>query len=103
MSVSFCLPHPVAVSGFIICSGLCACTEMLTTCVLYVSFGSKVRLRTFGCVAIGSAVLFILWSRFLLNSAGSGVNRVQVVVWSRQKLYVGMVVCISWLHSCLCV
>ena len=29
MSVSFCLPHPVAVSVFIICSGLCACIEML--------------------------------------------------------------------------
>ena len=29
MSVSFCLPHPVAVSAFIICSGLCDCTEML--------------------------------------------------------------------------
>ena len=28
MSVSFCLPNPVAVSAFIICSGLCACTEM---------------------------------------------------------------------------
>ena len=39
----FCLPHPVAVSAFVICSGLCACTEMLWMCVLYVSFGSKVR------------------------------------------------------------
>ena len=29
MSVSFCLPHPVAVSAFIISGGLCACTEML--------------------------------------------------------------------------
>ena len=29
MSVSFCLPHPFAVRAFIICSGLCACTEML--------------------------------------------------------------------------
>ena len=29
MSVSFCLPHPVTVSAFIICSGLCDCTEML--------------------------------------------------------------------------
>ena len=29
MSVSFCLPHPVAVSVFIICIGLWACTEML--------------------------------------------------------------------------
>ena len=44
-------------SDFIIGSGLCACTEMF---VLYVSFGSKVRPETFGCVAMGSAVLFIL-------------------------------------------
>ena len=29
MSVSFCVPHLVAVSVFIICSGVCACTEML--------------------------------------------------------------------------
>ena len=49
-------------------------------CVLYVSFGSKVRPRTFGCVAMGSAVLFILRSRLLLYSAGSGVNKVQVVL-----------------------
>ena len=41
-----------------ICSGLCACTEMLWMCVLYVSFGSKV----------------------LVYSARSGVNRVQVVL-----------------------
>ena len=80
--------------------------------VLYVTFGSKVRPSTFGCVAMCSAVLFILRSRLLLYSAGSGVNRVKVVlsgfsvklfVLSRQKLYVCMVVCISWLHSCLCV
>ena len=102
MSVSFCLPHPVAVSAFMICRGLCTCTEMLWICVLYVSFGSKVRPRTFGCVAMGSALLFIVRSRLLVYSAGSGVNRVQVVL-SRQKLCVGMVVCISWLHSYLCV
>ena len=48
-------------------------------CVLYVSFVSKVRPRTFGCVAMGSAVLFISRSRLLLYSAGSGVNRMQVV------------------------
>ena len=29
MNVSFCSPHPVAVSAMIICSGLCDCTEML--------------------------------------------------------------------------
>ena len=60
MSVSFCLPHPVAVSAFMICRGLCACTEMLWMCVLYVSFGSKVRPRTFGCVAMDSALFFCL-------------------------------------------
>ena len=85
---------------------------MLWLCVLYVSFGSKVRPITFGCIAMGSALLFIVRSRLLVYSAGSGVNRVQVVlsgfskrlfVLSRQKHYVGMVVCISWLHSYLCV
>ena len=49
-------------------------------CVLYVSFGSKVRPRTFGCVAMGSALLFIVRSRLLVYSAGYGVNRVQVVL-----------------------
>ena len=43
---------------FLICRGLCACTEMLWMCVLYVSFGSKVRPRTFGCVVMGSALFF---------------------------------------------
>ena len=42
MSVSFCLLHPVAVSVFTICRGLCACTEMLWMFVPYVSFVSKV-------------------------------------------------------------
>ena len=49
-------------------------------CVLYASFGSKVRPITFGCVAMRSAVFFILRSRLLLYSGGSGVNRVQVVL-----------------------
>ena len=80
MSVSFCLPHPVAVSDFMICRGLCACTEMLWMCVLYASFGSTVRPRTFGYVATGSALLFIVRSRLLVYFAGSGVNRVQVVL-----------------------
>ena len=48
--------------------------------MLYVSFGSKVRPRTFGCVAMGSAVMFILESRLLLYSVVSGVNIVQVVL-----------------------
>ena len=78
-------------------------------CVLYVSFGSKVRPRTFGCVAMGSALLFIIRSRLLVFSAGSGVNRVQVVLsgFSKrlfcfvQAKHVGMILCIFWLHSYL--
>ena len=75
MNVSFCLPHPVAVSAFMMCRGLCACTEMWWICVLYVSFGSKVRPRTFGCITMGSALLFIVRSRLLVYSAGSGVEQ----------------------------
>ena len=39
-----------------------------------------VRPRTFGCVGIRSAVLFIFRSILLLYSAGSGMNRVKVVL-----------------------
>ena len=35
------------------------CTKMLWMCVLYVSFWSKVRPKTLGCV-MGSALLFCL-------------------------------------------
>ena len=75
-------------------------------------FWSKVRSRTFGCVAMDSALLFIVRSRLLVYSAGSGVNRVQVVLFGfskrlfcfvQAKTLCGMVVCISWLHSYLCV
>ena len=44
------------------------------------SFGSKVRPKTLGCNAMGSALLFMFIPRLLLYSAGSGVNRVQVVL-----------------------
>ena len=43
-------------------------------CVLYMSFGSKIRPITFMAVAMGSAVLFILRSRLLLYYAGSAMN-----------------------------
>ena len=80
--------------------------------VLYVSFGSKVRPRTFGCVAMGSALLSILRSRLLVNSARSGVNRVQVVLSGFSMILFCFVQantlcrygCMhSWLHSFLCV
>ena len=56
------------------------CTEMLWMCVLYVSFGSKVRPRTLGCVAMRSALLCILGPCIARISAGSGMNKVQVVL-----------------------
>ena len=49
--------------------------------MLSVSFRSKVRPRTLVCVVMGSALLFIVRSRLLVYSAGSGVNRVQVVLY----------------------
>ena len=55
-------------------------TLTLWMCVLYMSFGSQVRSRIFGCVAMDSALLCILRSRLLVYSAGSGVNRVQVAL-----------------------
>ena len=39
-----------------------------------------VRPRTFGCIAVASALLCIFRSRLLVYSVGSGVNRVQVVL-----------------------
>ena len=45
-------------------------------CVLYVSFMSKVRPRTFGCVAMmGSVVLFILINILFLYFTASEVNK----------------------------
>ena len=49
----------------------CDCVNVCAVC----EFLSKRRPRPFGCVAMCSAVLFIMRPRF-----GSGVNRVQVVL-----------------------
>ena len=79
-------------------------------CVLYVSVGSKVRPRTFGCVSMGSAVLFIFRSRLPLYSAGCGVNRGKVVLSGFnvrlfcfvQATTIFRYGCMHfWLHSCL--
>ena len=48
--------------------------------LMHVRFGHKVRARTFGCVVMGSVMLSILSSRLLLYSAGSGVNRVPIIL-----------------------
>ena len=80
--------------------------------MLYVSFGSKVRPRTFGCVAWVVLCCLLLGPDCSYILQGLVVNRVQVVLsgfnkrlfcFVQAKLCVGMVVCISWLHSYLCV
>ena len=84
----------MSVSAFIICRSLCACTEILWMCVMYVCFGSKVRPRTFKCVAMGSVqwtecnffCMDLVWDCYVL---------------SRQKL-LDMVVCIWMLNYCSC-
>ena len=47
---------------------------------MYVSIWSNVRSKSFGCIAMHSAELFIFRSRLLLYFAGSGVNIVQVIL-----------------------
>ena len=82
MIVSFCLPHPVTVSDFYYLYRF----VYLYGDVVDVSFGSKVRHKTCGCVAMGSVLWFVIRSRLLVYSAGSGVNRVQVV-WSGFSMF----------------
>ena len=70
--------------------------------VLYVTFGSRVRPRTFTCDVMGRAVLFILISILLLYSAGPGVNRVQVVLSGFSVKLFGFVQAKTLcMHSCM--
>ena len=77
-------------------------------CVMYVSFRSKVIPGTFGCVAMGSAVVFILRSRLLFYSVRSGVNSVQVLSGFSVRLFCfvqGKTVCrygCMYFFFCLC-
>ena len=48
--------------------------------VMYVSFGTNVIPRTFRCITMSSAVLFILRSRLPVYFVCSGVNTVQIVL-----------------------
>ena len=84
MSVS-CV-HPVAVLNAAFCM-TCSLLMLVEDAIGNDTVGTYsragliiVRPRTFGCVALCSALLFIVRSRLLVYSAGSGVNRVQVVL-----------------------
>ena len=50
-------------------------------CVLYVSFGSKVGPRTFGCVAMRSVVLFILVQIALIFGRVCSEQSASCFVW----------------------
>ena len=49
------------------------CTEMLWICVLYASFGYKVRPRTFRCIAMGiyflAALVLVCVAMMVMSSA----------------------------------
>ena len=65
-------------------------------------FGSKVRPRTFGCVAMGRVVLFIMRCRLLLYSARSGVNIVQVVLSTFSvRLFYFVKAKTLWIYGCM--
>ena len=65
------------------------------------SFGYKIRPRTFGCIAMSSGVLFMLRSRFGVQVVLSRFS-VRLLYFVQAKT-LGIDICISLLHSCLCV
>ena len=70
------LSRPIAVSVFknYLERLLCVYCDVVNVCAVC-DFGSKVRRKTFGGVAMGSAVLFILRSRLFVYSTGTGVEK----------------------------
>ena len=78
--VFFCFPYVVDVSALSICIVLRAFVVVLSMCLLYVSLGSRVSPSIFGLMFMGSVMLSICSSSFVLYSAGYGVKRVHVVL-----------------------
>ena len=96
MIVSFCFPHVVDVSALSICIILRAFVVVISMCLLYVSFGSRLSPSIYGLMFMGSVMLSICSSSCVLYSAGSGVKRVHVVLSGlRMRLFVRVHVCIS--------
>lgn len=74
--VSFCFPQEDAVRLLSTFSVLLAFVEVILACSLKFSLGSKVSPNILGCFIVGISSLLICRFSLLLNSAGSGVNRV---------------------------
>ena len=80
--VSFCFPHVVDVSALSICIVVSAFVVVISMCSLYVSLRTKVSPSIFWLMFMGSVMLSICISSFVLYSSGAGVKRVHVVfVW----------------------
>ena len=96
MIVSFYFLHVVDVSALSICIVLRGFVVAISMCLLYVSLGSRVSPSIFGLMFMGSVMLSICSSSYVMYSAGSGVKRVHVVLSGlRMRLFVQGHVCIS--------
>ena len=78
-------PHVVDVSAFSICIVLRAFVVVISMCLLYVSLESRVIPSILGFMFMGSVMLSICRSSWVLYSAGSGMKRMHVVL-SRLKM-----------------
>ena len=84
--VSFCFPHVVDVSALSICIVLHVFVVVISMCLLYVSLGSRVSPSSFSLMFMGSVMLSICSSIWVLYS---GVKRVYVVLSGlRMRLFV---------------
>ena len=96
MIILFCFPHVVDMSALSICIVLRAFVVVIYMCLLYVSLGSRVSPSIFGLMFMGSVMLSICRSSWVLYSAGYGMKRVHVVLSGlRMRLFVRVHVCIS--------
>ena len=78
-------------------SVLCVFVVVLSMCLLYVRIGSRVILRIFGLMFMGSVVLFICSASYVLYSARSGVKSVHDVL---SELILRLFVCVHVCISC---
>ena len=89
MTISFCFPHVVDVSALSICIVLRAFVVVISMCLLYVSFGSRVSPSIVGLMYMGRVMLSICSSGCVLYSDVSSVKRVHVVLYGlRMRLFV---------------
>ena len=70
MSVSFCLPHPVAVSAFMICRGLCCLQVVLSgfSKRLFCFVQAKTLCR-YGCMYFPAAPVLVCVDVIVMASA----------------------------------